>query len=122
MATVEDYANEFINRRRKGYKPSVFVNKKHLYTFLTLLEREGYGFSTEYLNEIEDDEIRKILKTIFYSTVTFATAGATLGFYVGGGYGAGVGAIAGASLGYITSVSLIIIFDERKNGLQISCE
>lgn len=121
MATVADYASEFVSRAHAGENPSVYVPKKHLQLFLEMLKREGIEFAKACLAEISDPEMRKIVETIFFSTAIGATVGAGIGAVVAGPPGAKVGAILGGAAGFAAGcIAVTIVVRQTGEGLQIS--
>jgi hypothetical protein len=121
MASVADFAAEFARRAAAGQKSSVYVSKKHVESFLLVLAREGFLFAKEALDEISDPEMRKIVETIFFSTVAGAGAGALIGGVVAGPPGAQVGAAVGAGLGFAAGcIAITITAKQEGDGLQFS--
>jgi hypothetical protein len=121
MASVADFATEFAKRAATGNKPSVFVSKTHVESFFLVLAREGFLFAKEALEQITDPELRRIIETIFFSTVIGAGAGAVIGGAVAGPPGAQVGALVGAGLGFAAGcIAITITVKQKGNGLQIT--
>jgi hypothetical protein len=121
METVADFAAEFLRRAQTGKKSSVYVSKAHAPTFLAALARDGVEFAKECLASISDPELRKIIETIFFSTVAGAAAGAGLGLLLAGPPGAQVGAVVGAGLGFAAGcVALTLRASQRGDGLVLS--
>jgi hypothetical protein len=121
MFSVADFATEFAKRAASGNKPSVYVSRSHVESFLLVLAREGFSFAKEALEQITDPELRKIIETIFFSTVIGAGAGAVIGVVVAGPPGAQVGAVVGAGLGFAAScIAITITARQKGEGLQIS--
>jgi hypothetical protein len=121
MASVADFANEFAKRAANGKNPSVYVSKSHVESFLLVLAREGFAFAKEALEQITDPDLRRIIETIFFSTVIGAGAGAVIGGVVAGPPGAQVGAAVGAGLGFAAGcIAITITAKQKGDGLQIS--
>lgn len=121
MASVADFASEFARRANNGSKPSTYVAKQHVESFLLILAREGFAFAREALDQISDPDIRKIVETIFFSTVVGAAGGAIVGGVVGGPPGAQVGAAIGAAAGFAAGcIAVTITAVQKGDGLQIS--
>jgi len=121
MASVADFATEFAKRAANGKNPSVYVSKSHVESFLLVLAREGFAFAKDALEQITDPDLRKIIETIFFSTVIGVGAGAVIGSMVAGPPGAQVGAVVGAGLGFATGcVAITITAKQKGDGLQIS--
>lgn len=121
MASVADFAAEFAKRAAKGQKPSVYVSKNHVESFLLVLAREGFAFAREALDQITDPELRRIIETIFFSTVAGAGAGALIGGVMAGPPGAQVGAAVGAGLGFAAGcIAITITAKQKGDGLQFS--
>ena len=121
MATVADFAEEFAKRAANGQKPSVYVSRNHVESFLLVLAREGFAFAREALDQISDPELRRIIETIFFSTVAGAGAGALIGGVVAGPPGAQVGAAVGAGLGFAAGcIAVTITAKQKGDGLQFS--
>lgn len=121
MASVADFTAEFAKRAANGQKPSVYVSRNHVESFLLVLAREGFAFAREALDQINDPELRRIIETIFFSTVAGASAGALIGGVVAGPPGAQVGAAVGAGLGFAAGcVAVTITAKQKGDGLQFS--
>lgn len=121
MASVADFATEFAKRAANGKNPSVYVSKSHVKSFLLVLAREGFAFAREGLEQITDPDLRKIIETIFFSTVIGAGTGAVIGGVVAGPPGAKVGAAVGAGLGFAAGcIAITITAKQKGDGLQIS--
>jgi len=121
MASVADFATEFAKRAANGINPSVYVSKSHVESFLLVLAREGFAFANEALEQITDPDLRRIIETIFFSTVIGAGAGAVIGGVVAGPPGAQVGAAVGAGLGFAAGcIAITITAKQKGDGLQIS--
>jgi hypothetical protein len=121
MASVADFATEFARRAANGKTPSVYVSKSHVESFLLVLAREGFAFAKEALEQITDPDLRRIIETIFFSTVIGAGAGAVIGGVVAGPPGAQVGAAVGAGLGFAAGcIAITITAKQKGDGLQIS--
>jgi hypothetical protein len=121
MASVADFATEFAKRAASGKNPSAYVSRSHIESFLLVLAREGFAFAKEALEQITDPELRKIIETIFFSTVIGAGAGAVIGGVVAGPPGAQVGAAVGAGLGFAAGcIAITITAKQKGDGLQIS--
>lgn len=121
MASVADFATEFAKRAANGKNPSVYVSKSHVESFLLILAREGFAFAKEALEQITDPDLRRIIETIFFSTVIGAGAGAVIGGVVAGPPGAQVGAAVGAGLGFAAGcIAITITAKQNGDGLQIS--
>ena len=125
MPSVADFGDEFARRAAAGENPSVYVSKKHIEAFLLYLAREGFSFAKDALNQISDPEIRKIVETIFFSTVAGAGAGYFIGMAAGGPAGAQVGALVGTGLGFAAGCIAITITakkpdDDEGDGLVFS--
>ena len=121
MDSVSDYANEFVRRAHSGENPSVFVTKKHLESFLKMLKREGVDLAKSCLTEISGPEMRKVVETIFFSSVAGAIVGAGIGVAMGGPPGAQVGAIIGVAVGFAAGcIAVTVVVKQRSDGLQIS--
>ena len=121
MASVADFATEFAKRAANGKNPSVYVSKLHVESFLLVLAREGFSFAKEALEQITDPDLRRIIETIFFSTVIGAGAGAVIGGVVAGPPGAQVGAAVGAGLGFAAGcIAITITAKQKGDGLQIS--
>ena len=121
MASVADFATEFAKRAANGKNPSVYVSKSHVESFLLVLAREGFAFAKEALEQITDPDLRRIIETIFFSTVIGAGAGAVIGGVVAGPPGAQVGAAVGAGLGFAAGcIAITITAKQKVDGLQIS--
>lgn len=52
MASVADFAAEFAKRAANGQKPSVYVSRNHVESFLLVLAREGFAFAREALSRL----------------------------------------------------------------------
>lgn len=121
MVSVADFASEFIRRAKSGANPSTYVAKQHLESFFLCLAREGINFAREALDQISDPDMRKIVETIFFSTVAGATGGAIIGGVVGGPPGAQVGAAIGAAAGFTAGcIAVTITAAQKGDGLQIT--
>jgi hypothetical protein len=121
MASVADYADEFVKRAKAGKKPSMYVEKPHLESFLGLLARDGFGFAKDCLAQISDPEIRRIIETLFFSTAAGAALGGAVGGMIAGPAGVKVGAVVGAGVGFAAGcVALVITAKPKDNGLLIS--
>jgi hypothetical protein len=120
MASVADFATEFAKRAANGNNPSVYVSKSHVESFLLVLAREGFAFAKEALEQITDPDLKRIIETIFFSTVIGASAGAVIGGVVAGPPGAQVGAAVGAGLGFAAGcIAITITAKQKGDGLQI---
>jgi hypothetical protein len=121
MPSVADFADEFAKRAANGKNPSVYVSRSHVESFLLVLAREGFSFAKEALEQITDPELRRIIETIFFSTVIGAGAGAVIGGAVAGPPGAQVGAVVGAGLGFAAGcIAITVTASQKGDGLQIS--
>jgi hypothetical protein len=116
MASIEDFAAEFIRRTRGPGGARACVDRKHVGPFLTVLAREGFTFAKECLDNISDPELRQIVEAIFLATLGGAAAGATIGGMVAGPPGAKVGAVVGAAAGFITGCVAVTIYVHERNG------
>lgn len=99
MTTIADFADEFARQARNGEAPRVKVAEEHAEVFLGALAREGFTLARLCLAEITDPELRRIVETVFFSTVAGAAAGAAIGGAVAGPPGAKVGALIGTGAG-----------------------
>jgi hypothetical protein len=121
MASVADFASEFARRANSGAKPSTYVAKQHVESFLLVLAREGFAFAREALDQITDPDIRKIVETIFFSTVGGAIVGGVVGGFVAGPPGAQVGTIIGGAAGFAAGcIAVTITAAQKGDGLQIT--
>lgn len=84
MTSVASFADEFVGRAKRGEKPVVRVAKPYVEAFLGELARLGIEFAKDCLNGIRDPELRRVVETIFFSTVSGAVAGAAIGGAVAG--------------------------------------
>jgi len=100
MATVYDYANDFIQKAKNGENPTARLDKDYAGSFLGVLAREGFTVAKKALDEIKDPELRRIVETIFFSTAAGTALGAAVGGTIGGRAGAAVGAVTGAAIGF----------------------
>lgn len=116
MTNVASFADEFAERAKRGEKPVVRVEKQYAEAFLGELSRLGIGFAHDCLNGIRDAELRRVIETIFFSTVGGAVAGAAIGGAVAGPPGMKVGAGAGAALGFLAGCLAVVITARQEDG------
>lgn len=116
MHNVASFVDEFADRAKHGKKPMVRVAKQYAEAFLGELARRGFGFAQECLAAISDTELRRIVETIFFSTVGFAAAGVAIGGAVAGPPGMQVGAIVGAGLGFAAGCLAVVIIARQDEG------
>lgn len=121
MTSVADFASEFARRAASGQNPSIYVAKAHVESFLLVLAREGFNFAKSALEQITDPDLRRIIETIFFSTIAGAGAGAAIGAMVAGPPGAQVGAAVGAGLGFAAGcIAITITAKQQGDGLRLS--
>lgn len=113
---VADYANEFVRRAQAGEKPRARIQKQYAEAFLGEMVRLGVGVARACLDEITDPELRRIVETLFFSTVAGAAAGATIGAFVAGPPGAKVGALVGAGAGFAAGALALTITLQQDAG------
>ena len=123
MTTIEERALEFSRRAKNGGAPTVTCSPEHAEPFLAVLKEQGFSMGEDYVAKISNTEMRQVVECVFFSTVGFGLAGATLGAIAGGKKGAKVGAAVGAATGVLVgaaAVSIKLRAEERNGKLRLS--
>ena len=121
MATVEDFANEFIKRANAGETPRVRVHPEPAESFLVMLAREGFTLARAALDQISDPELRRIVETIFFATAAGTVTGAFIGWVIAGPSGAKTGALVGTGVGLAIGI-VAVTLNVRQDGRDLIVE
>ncbi len=119
MENVADFADDFARRARNGEKPKIRMDFQYAEAFLGQLARLGLSFAKESLDEISDPRLRRVIETLFFSTVAGAAAGLAIGMAVEAipvAKAVAVGAAVGCGTGLL---ALVIVAQEDQGRRQL---